>query len=58
MLSYRFDLEGVPMMSPWRDMQDVPPKGYCLECGAELYEYDDEDYCPVCLEAKNERDID
>ena len=42
------------MMYPWRDMQDVPPKGYCLECGAELYEYDDEDYCPACKRMKEE----
>lgn len=42
------------MMYPLRDMQDMLPKGYCLECGAELYEYDDEDYCPVCKRMKEE----
>lgn len=41
------------MMYPWRDMQDVPPKGYCLECGAELYEYDDYILCKECMEEEN-----
>ena len=49
-------------MSVWmyfnHDPQDMAPKGYCRNCMAELYQYDDDDYCPRCLEELNERDFD
>lgn len=35
---------------PLRDSQQEWPKGYCRCCQTELYEYDDDDYCPECLE--------
>lgn len=38
------------ILSPWRDPQDEPPRGYCRKCGAELYEFDDEAYCDRCLD--------
>ena len=40
------------LLPPLRDMQDAPPLGYCRSCQAELYESDDEEYCPECLEDK------
>lgn len=35
---------------PISDIQLRHPKGYCRKCFAELYEYDDDDLCPVCME--------
>lgn len=37
----------IRILSPYRDIQDDPPRGYCRICQAELYEYDDEAYCEV-----------
>lgn len=37
-----------------RDMQDVPPKGYCIRCGGELYQYDDDFICRECMEEDDE----
>lgn len=36
---------------PLRDLQTIPPAGYCARCGGELY--GDEDLCPDC---KNEEE--
>ena len=36
-----------------RDMQQEWPKGHCRCCQAELYESDDDDYCPECLEEQD-----
>lgn len=31
-----------------QDPQQIPPRGWCVECGAEIYEADSE-LCPRCL---------
>lgn len=44
-------LLGTPgLLNPLRDIQQEAPRGYCRRCQAELYESDDEEYCPECLE--------
>ena len=32
------------------DIQLLRPNGYCRKCFSELYEYDGDDLCPVCME--------
>lgn len=45
-------------MSVWmyfnHDPQDVAPKGYCRKCMGELFQYDDDNYCSMCLEELEE----
>ena len=48
----------VGLLPPLRDIQMEWPKGYCRCCQAELYDYDDDDYCPKCLEERNGEDRD
>ena len=38
----------------YSDPQDTPARCFCKCCGAELYRYDDDDYCPQCLESMEE----
>ncbi len=44
------------MLDPLRDMQDMPPTGYCARCGGEIYAAEPDTLCSFCAEEMEEED--
>ena len=42
------------ILPPLRDVQALPPVGWCARCGCELYSYDEEEICESCKEEMEE----